>query len=119
KESLADLAPTVKDQAPANWIVLGSLSAAQRKEIAALIAGPAFFIGGSLEEENTTAWEPMGPNSFWGKAADLGRGMGKIEWNSAPTGGSKSMFTSKGLRKDLDAGNQCSKIVNELFGSSQ
>ncbi|MFM8269639.1 MAG: hypothetical protein ACKN9V_05560 [Pseudomonadota bacterium] len=119
KDALESLNPILKENAQAQIVVLGSLSQSQRQEILNLIAQPVYFLGGSLEEDNTTEWIPMGGGSFWGKAVDLGRGMGKIEWNSAPSMAFKTEFSSKGLRKDLDAVNQCTKIIEDALGSSR
>lgn len=119
KDSVEEIAEVLKETQRARLIVLGSLSATEREEIAKLIGRPAYFVGGTLDEENSTEWLAMDSGSFWGKAVDLGRGMGMIKWSSAPTMGLKTEFSSKGLRKDLDAVNQCTKIANEVLGSSR
>jgi len=118
KDALAELGPVLIENPSAQVMILGALSSSQREELSTLLSRKAYFIGGTLEEENSTEWTPLNSESFWGKAVDLGRGVGTIQWNSAPSGGLTSLFSSKGLRKDLDAANQCTKIINEVFGSS-
>ena len=119
KEALGELAPFLSENPSAQLMILGTLSPSQREELSGLLGRKAYFIGGALEEENSTEWSPFGSGSFWGKAVDLGRGVGTIQWNSAPSGELTSLFSSKGLRKDLDAANQCTKIINEVLGSSR
>jgi hypothetical protein len=119
KEALGELAPFLSENPSAQLLILGALSPLQREELSTLLGRKTYFVGGALEEENSTEWSPFGSGSFWGKAVDLGRGVGTIQWNSAPSGELTSQFSSKGLRKDLDAANQCTKIVHEVFGSSR
>lgn len=119
KDALAELGPLLNENPSAQLMILGALGPLQREELSKLLGRPAYFVGGALEEENSTEWSPFGFGAFWGKAVDLGRGMGTIQWNSAPSGELTSQFSSKGLRKDLDAANQCTKIINEVFGSSR
>lgn len=119
KGALNDLGSLLSENASAQLLILGSLSPSQREELATALGRKAYFVGGTLEEENSTEWMPISSGSFWAKAVDLGRGIGTIQWNSAASGALGSQFSSKGLRKDLDAANQCTKVVNEVLGSSR
>lgn len=119
QQSLSELTGLFKEHPKAHLLILGSLPASERQEILNLLKRPAYFIGGSLEEENSTEWLSLGPNYFWGKAVDLGRGMGMIQWDSVPTASFRSQFSSKGLRKELDAENQCTKIVDKALSPSR
>ena len=108
-EALAQLEPVLIQYPLAQIFILGSLTPSERAALSKLLARPSYFLGGALNEINPTSWSSLGKRHFWAKAADLGRGIGLIYWES-----SSPRFVAKSLKKEMDATNQCSHWIEGL-----
>ena len=104
------------------FYILGSLSHNTRNQISSLTLKPILFLGGALEENNSTSLEPLGSKDFLAKAASFGRGfseiaIGKYEtnfWGKSPQiilGGLDHSFWSYLLEPGDLKFNECSKAL--------
>lgn len=112
-EALSAVASELQNLETTQLVVLGNLNTQQRKQLALLIKKPFAFLGGPLQEMNPTGWEAVSEMAWWAKAADLGRGVGLIYWDSAANLNGLGRFVAQDLGKDLDASNQCTDLLNK------
>lgn len=113
EEALTAVASELQNLGDARLVVLGNLNAQQRTQLALLIQKPVVFLGGPLQEMNPTGWKAVSEISWWAKAADLGRGVGLIYWDSAANSKGVGRFAAQELGKALDASNQCTELLNK------
>lgn len=113
KEALTAVSSELQNLGNTQLVVLGNLNSDQRKELALLINKPVAFLGGPLQEMNPTEWIAVSETAWWAKAADLGRGVGLIYWDSAANSNGMGKFIAQGLGKELDASNQCTDLLNK------
>lgn len=113
EEAILAVASELQNLGSAQLLVLGNLNAQQRMQLAPLIKKPVVFLGGPLQEMNPTQFEAVSETAWWAKAADLGRGIGLVYWDSAANSNSMGRFIAQGLGKELDATNQCTDLLNK------
>ena len=113
EETLNAVSSELQNLGDARLVVLGNLNAQQRTQLALLIKKPVVFLGGPLQEMNPTRWESVSETAWWAKAADLGRGVGLIYWDSAANSNGVGRFAAQELGKELDASNQCADLLNK------
>lgn len=106
------------------FYVLGALSPTSRSQISALTSKPILFLGGSLEEDNSTHLEAEGEKDFGARTASFGRGFGELAvgnfetdlWGKprqAELGGLSHSFWSYLLSPGELVFNECSRILEK------